>query len=49
MSSAAEDADRHAAEAAEIIREVVKDLSPEHAEGYLAARPVVDALELASS
>ena len=42
-----EDADRHAAEAAEIVREVVKELRPEHADGYLAARPVVEALELA--
>jgi hypothetical protein len=39
-------ADRHAEEAIEIIHAVVKSLTPEHAEGYLAAAPVVEALEL---
>ena len=49
MKGGAADADRHAEEAIEIIRAVVKDLSPKHAEGYLAAKPVVEALTLASS
>jgi tetratricopeptide (TPR) repeat protein len=40
------DAEIHAHEAVEIIRAVAKELSPEHATGYLAARPVVEALEL---
>ena len=47
VKGAGQDADRHAAEAAEIVREVVKELRPEHADGYLAARPVGSALELA--
>ena len=47
MNGSGDDADRHAQEAAEIIRAVADSLSPEHAEGYLAARPVVEALDLA--
>ncbi len=43
----ADEADRHAREAADIIHAVAEDLTPEHAEGYLAAASVVDALELA--
>jgi hypothetical protein len=41
------EADRHAQEAADIIHAVADDLTPEHAEGYLAAPSVVEALELA--
>jgi hypothetical protein len=40
------EADRHAEEAVDIIYAVAKDLTPEHAEGYLAAASVVEALEL---
>jgi hypothetical protein len=47
VKGGAPDADRHAGEAIEIIRTVVKELRPEHAAGYLAAEPVVAALELA--
>ena len=46
MKGGSGDADRHAEEAIEIIRAVVDGLSPEHAAGYLAAAPVVEALEL---
>jgi class 3 adenylate cyclase/tetratricopeptide (TPR) repeat protein len=42
-----DEADRHAREAADIIHAVAKDLTPEHAEGYLAAASVMEALELA--
>jgi len=41
-----DEADRHAQEAADIIHAVAEDLTPEHAEGYLAAASVVEALEL---
>jgi class 3 adenylate cyclase/tetratricopeptide (TPR) repeat protein len=41
------EADRHAQEALDIINTVAKELTPGHAEGYLAAAPVVEALELA--
>jgi hypothetical protein len=41
------EADRYASEAAEIIQEVVAGLTQEHAAGYLAARPVAEALDLA--
>ncbi|MGH2680161.1 MAG: hypothetical protein ACRDG8_06690, partial [Actinomycetota bacterium] len=41
------DADRHAAEAAEIVHGIVQSLTPEHAQGYLAARQVAEALDLA--
>ena len=43
---ASDEADRYAEEAIDIIHAVVKELTPEHAEGYLAAAPVVEALEL---
>ena len=42
----ADEADRHAEEAVDIIHAVAKELTPEHAEGYLAAAPVVEALAL---
>ena len=42
-----DEADRHAREAADIIHAVAEDLTREHAEGYLAAASVVEALELA--
>jgi class 3 adenylate cyclase/tetratricopeptide (TPR) repeat protein len=46
VKGGAEDADRHAQEAADIIRAVATELTPDHAEGYLTAAPVVAALEL---
>ncbi len=46
VKGAGDEADRHAQEAIDIIRAVVKELTPEHAEGYLAAAPVVEALDL---
>ena len=47
MKGGSDDADRHAQEAADIIHAVAEDLTPEHAEGYLAAASVLEALELA--
>lgn len=47
MKGSGDHADRHAQEAAELIRAVANDLTPEHAAGYLAAAPVAEALELA--
>jgi tetratricopeptide (TPR) repeat protein len=47
VKGGSDDADRHAQEAIDIIHAVAKELTPEHAEGYLAAAPVVEALELA--
>ena len=44
---AAAKAEAHAREAAEIIESVAAGLSPERAKAYLAAAPVVEALELA--
>jgi class 3 adenylate cyclase/tetratricopeptide (TPR) repeat protein len=46
VKGAGDQADRHAEEAIDIIRAVVNQLTPEHAEGYLAAAQVVEALEL---
>ena len=46
MKGEADGADRHAEEAVDIIRSVAKGLTPEHAEGYIAAAPVVEALAL---
>ncbi len=47
MKGAAAKADEHAREAAEIIQTVAAGLSPERAATYLAAAPVVEALDLA--
>ena len=46
MKGGSDDGDRHAEEAIDIIHAVVRELTPAHAEGYLAAAPVVEALEL---
>ena len=46
VKGGSDDGDRHAEEAIDIIHAVVKELTPAHAEGYLAAAPVVEALEL---
>jgi hypothetical protein len=46
VKGGADDADRHAQDAIDIIGAVVKELTPEHTEGYLAAAPVVEALDL---
>ena len=47
VKGAASRAEEHAREAAEIIQSVAAGLSPERAATYLAAAPVVDALDLA--
>jgi class 3 adenylate cyclase/tetratricopeptide (TPR) repeat protein len=47
VKGGSDDADTHAQEAIDIIHTVAKELTPEHAEVYLAAAPVVEALELA--
>ena len=47
VKAAASRADEHAREAAEIIDTITTGLSPERAKTYLAAVPVVEALELA--
>jgi hypothetical protein len=47
MKGAGQVADEHAREATEIIDTVARGLSPERAKTYLAAAPVVEALDLA--
>ena len=48
-NGAGEHANEHAPEAAEIIDTVARGLSPERAATYLAAAPVVEALETGSA
>jgi hypothetical protein len=48
QKGAGDDADRLAREAADIVHAIAKDLSPERAATYLAARPVIEALALSS-